>query len=61
MRERTHVRRLAGLTTAMLGLTGLFASLTLVAISKPGAAAAFAAAGVVLVVAGLRLLPARTP
>jgi hypothetical protein len=41
----------------MLGLTAVFASLTLVAVSKPGLAAAFAVAGVILTVTGLRLLP----
>lgn len=57
MIERLHLRRLVGLTTMMLGLTAVFASLTLVAVSKPGLAAAFAVAGVILTVTGLRLLP----
>lgn len=57
MSDRLHVRRLGGLTTMMLGLTAVFASLTLVAVSKPGLAAAFAVAGVILTVTGLRLLP----
>lgn len=57
MIERLHLRRLVGLTTMMLGLTAAFASLTLVAVSKPGLAAAFAVAGVILTVTGLRLLP----
>jgi hypothetical protein len=55
--DKPHIRRLVGLTTMMLGLTAVFASLTLVAVSKPGLAAAFAVAGVILTVTGLRLLP----
>ncbi len=57
MSDKPHIRRLVGLTTMMLGLTAVFASLTLVAVSKPGLAAAFAVAGVILTVTGLRLLP----
>ena len=57
MLERPNTRRLCGLTALMLGLIGVFASLTLVAVSKPGLAAAFAIAGVVLAVTGLRQLP----
>lgn len=60
MSDQPHVRRLVGLTTAMLGCTGVFASLTLVAVSKPGLAAVFAVIGVILVVFGLRLLPSPT-
>lgn len=41
----------------MLGLIGVFASLTLVAVSKPRLAAVFAIVGVILAVTGLRLLP----
>jgi hypothetical protein len=61
MSDKPHIRRLAGLTTMMLGLTAVFASLTLVAVSKPGLAGVFAVSGVVLVVFGLRLLPTATP
>jgi hypothetical protein len=57
MNDRLHIRRLVGLTTMMLGLTAVFASLTLVAVSTPGLAATFAVAGVILTVTGLRLLP----
>ena len=58
MSEKPHVRRLVGLTTMMLGLTAVFASLTLVAVSKPGLASVFAVSGVILAVIGLRLIPA---
>jgi len=58
MREAMHVRRLAGLTTFFLGLTAVFASLTLVAVSRPGLAGVFAVAGVGLSVLGLRAIPA---
>jgi len=61
MSDKLHVRRLVGLTTTMLGLTAVFASLTLVALSKPGMASLFAVAGVVLAVLGLRLLPTPAP
>ena len=60
MRETMHVRRLAGLTIFFLGLTAVFASLTLVAVSRPGLAGVFAVAGVGLSVLGLRWLPAET-
>ncbi len=60
MREAMHVRRLAGLTTFFLGLTAVFASLTLVAVSRPGLAGVFAVAGVGLSVLGLRGIPAGT-
>lgn len=59
MLERTDIRRLCGLTALMLGLTGIFASLTLVAVSKPGLAAGFAIAGLILALTGLRVLPSR--
>jgi hypothetical protein len=55
-----HVRRLAGLTTFFLGLTAVFASLTLVAVSRPGLAGVFAVAGVGLSVFGLRWIPSGT-
>ncbi len=61
MSEKPHLRRLVGLTTMMLGLTAVFASLTLVAVSKPGLASVFAVAGVILAVIGLRLIPADAP
>ena len=61
MREKLHIRRLAGMTAFFLGLAAVFASLTLVAISKPGLAAVFAITGVVLSVRGLRWLPRGTP
>ena len=60
MRKAVHVRRLAGLTTFFLGLAAIFSSLTLVAVSRPGLAGAFAVAGVGLSVLGLRWLPAET-
>ena len=60
MREAMHVRRLAGLTTFFLGLAAVFASLTLVAVSRPGLAGVFAVAGVVLSVLGLWWIPAGT-
>jgi len=60
MRKAIHVRRLAGLTTLFLGLALVFASLTLVAVSRPGLAGVFAAAGVLLSVLGLRWLPVGT-
>jgi len=58
--EKSDTRRLTGLTALMLGLTGVFASLTLVAVSKPRLAAVFAIPGVMLAVTGLRLLPSDT-
>ncbi len=61
MSEKPHLRRLVGLTTMMLGLTAVFASLTLVAVSKPGLASVFAASGVILAAIGLRLIPADAP
>ncbi|MBT8478481.1 MAG: hypothetical protein KJO06_06160 [Gemmatimonadetes bacterium] len=61
MSDRPHVRRLVGLTTLMLGLTGLFASLTLVAVAKPGLAAVFSITGVIVAVLGLRVLPSDAP
>jgi len=61
MSDKLHVRRLVGLTTMMLGLTAVFASLTLVALSKPGLASLFAVTGVILAVLGLRLLPTTAP
>lgn len=61
MSDQPHVRRLVGLTTAMLGLAAVFASLTLVAVSKPGLAVVFVAIGVILTVFGLRLLPTPAP
>ena len=61
MSEKPHLRRLVGLTTMMLGLTAVFASLTLVAVSKPGLAAVFAVTGVIVALIGLRLLPADAP
>ncbi len=60
MREVMHVRRLAGLTTFFMGLTAVFASLTLVAVSRPGLAGVFAVAGVGLSVVGIRAIPAGT-
>ncbi len=57
MREGLHARRLGGLTTVFLGLILVFASLTLVAVSRGGVAAAFAIGGVALVLLGLRILP----
>ncbi len=60
MREVMHLRRLAGLTTFFMGLTAVFASLTLVAVSRPGLAGVFAVAGVGLSVVGLRAIPAGT-
>jgi hypothetical protein len=61
MREKLHIRRLAGMTAFFLGLAGVYASLTLVAISKPGLGGVFAITGVVLSVSGLRWLPRGTP
>ncbi len=61
MSNKLHVRRLVGLTTMMLGLTAVFASLTLVAMSKPAMASLFAVTGVILTVLGLRLLPTPAP
>ena len=61
MGENLHARRLAGLTTLFLGLAAVFASLTLVAVSRPGLAAVFAVTGVVLSVVGLRWLPSNVP
>jgi len=61
MRENLHVRRLVGLTTLFLGVAAVFASLTLVAVSKPGLAAVFAVSGVLLSVVGLRWLPSGAP
>lgn len=57
MREGLHVRRLGGLATVFLGLILVFASLTLVAVSRGGLAAVFAIGGVVLMLLGLRILP----
>lgn len=57
MRESLHARRLGGLTTVFLGLILVFASLTLVAVSRGGLAAAFAIGGVALMLLGLRVLP----
>ena len=57
MSDRLEIRRLAGLTAVMLGLAAIFASLTAVAVSRPGLASAFALGGVVLTVLGLRWLP----
>ncbi len=57
MLDSLHARRLVGLTTVFLGLLGVFSSLTLAALSRPGLSAAFAAGGVVLAILGLRLLP----
>lgn len=57
MLESLHVRRLIGLTTVFLGLLGLFSSLTLAAVSRPGLSVAFALGGVALAILGLRLLP----
>lgn len=56
MLEKPDVRRIGGLTTLFLGLTAVFASLTLVAVSRPGLAGAFAIAGAGLAFAGLRWL-----
>lgn len=61
MRDRVDIRRLVGLTTFFLGLVAVFASLTLVAVTRPGLAATFAISGVVLSVAGLRWLPRGAP
>jgi hypothetical protein len=61
MLEKPHIRRLAGMTAFFLGLAAVFASLTLVAISKPALAAVFAISGVVLSLSGLRWLPRGTP
>jgi hypothetical protein len=57
MREGARRRTLVCLTVALLGLTGVFASLTLVALGRSGPAAALAAAGVVAIAIGLRCLP----
>jgi hypothetical protein len=57
MTEKPHIRRFIGLTLAMLGLTSIFASLTAVAVSRPGLAAAFALGGLALAVFGLWWLP----
>ncbi len=61
MGDRPHARRLVGLTTLMIGLIGIFTSLTLVAISRPGLAALFAITGVIVSVVGLRALPNDAP
>lgn len=58
MRDGTWGRKLVFLTAAMLGLTAVFASLTLVALGRPGTAAVLAVIGVVVAVVGLRGLPA---
>jgi hypothetical protein len=57
MREGAWRRTLVCLTVALLGLTGVFASLTLVALGRSGPAAALAAAGIVAIAIGLRCLP----
>ncbi len=57
MLESLHARRLVGLTTVFVGLLGVFSSLTLAALSRPGLSVAFAAGGVVLAILGLRMLP----
>ena len=57
MTDKRHLRRFVGLTMTMLGLTSIFASLTAVAVSRPGLASAFALGGLVLAVAGLWWLP----
>jgi len=57
MTEKLDVRRFGGLTTLMIGITAVFASLTLVAVDRPRLAALFALGGVVLAVIGLRWLP----
>lgn len=61
MRDRVDIRRLAGLTTFFLGLVAVFASLTLIAVSRPGLAAVSALSGLVLSVVGLRWLPRGAP
>ena len=61
MGEKLHARRLVGLTTVFLGLAAVFASLTLVAVWRPGLAAVFAVTGVVLSLVGLRWLPSGDP
>jgi hypothetical protein len=61
MGDRPHAMRLVGLTTLMIGLIGIFASLTLVAVSRPGLAALFAITGVIVAVVGLRALPNDAP
>ena len=58
MREGTRLRALVCLTVAMLGLTGVFASLTLVALGRSGPAAAVAVTGLVAIAASLRCLAA---
>ncbi len=57
MRESLHARRLGGLTMVFIGLLGVFSSLTLAALSRPGLSVAFALGGVILAILGLRLLP----
>jgi hypothetical protein len=61
MREKLHIRRLVGMTTFFLGLAAVCASLTLVAVSRPGLAAVFAVSGVTVSVSGLRWLPRGAP
>jgi hypothetical protein len=61
MREGWNGRRFAGLTTLLLGLTAIFASLTLVAIGRLSLAAGFSIGGLVLSVLGLRWLPSGAP
>jgi hypothetical protein len=60
MRERLRLRRFGGLTTVFLGLTGVFASLTLGAQGSVSWAALSASVGFLAVVVGLRLLPRPT-